>query len=89
MKQTIAQELGIKHFPFEIWDGNGNLIYKEWWDGFWRRMEYNLQGQQIYYENKNNLWEKREYDEQGREIYYENSYGDIIDDRPKEQQSTN
>jgi len=87
MKQTIAQELNITQFPFEIWDGKGNLIYKEWEDGFWRRMEYNSRGQQIYYDNKDNLWEKREYDDKGVETYYENSYGQIIDNRPKEQQS--
>jgi len=89
MKQTIAQQLGITQFPFEIWDGKGNLIYKEWEDGFWRRMEYNSRGQQIYYDDKDNLWEKREYDDKGVETYYENSYGQIIDSRPKPEPTPN
>jgi len=88
MKQTIAQELNITQFPFEIRNG-GNLIYKEWEDGFWTRMEYNSRGQQIYYDNKDNLWEKREYDDKGVEIYYENSYGQTIDNRPKPEPTPN
>jgi hypothetical protein len=83
MKKTIAQELGIKEFPFEIKDKSNNVIYKEWEDGYWTKCEYNSQGQQIYYDNKDNLWEKREYNDRGVETYFENSYGQIIDNRPK------
>jgi hypothetical protein len=51
MKKTIAQELGVKHFPFEVRDGKGNVIYLEYDDGFWARWEYNEKGNEIYFEN--------------------------------------
>jgi hypothetical protein len=85
MKQTIAQQLGVTEFPFEIKDKEGNLIYKEWEDGYWTKCLFNSKGLQIYYENKNNFWEKKEYDAQGIKIYYENSKGEIEDNRPKRQ----
>ncbi len=77
-KQTIAQKLKIKQFPFEIWNKKGNIIYKEFEDNSWARWEYNLQGHQIYYENSKNYWEKKEYDSKGKKIYYEDSEGVII-----------
>jgi len=51
--KTIAQQLGVTEFPFEIKDGNGNLIYKEWEDknGYWERREYDSKGKKIYYED--------------------------------------
>jgi hydroxymethylpyrimidine pyrophosphatase-like HAD family hydrolase len=84
--KTIAQELGVKDFPLEIRDGNGNLIYKEDEYVFWQKWERNKNGKLIYYENSNPFWVKWEYDEQGHEIYYEDSEGQIRDNRPKEQQ---
>jgi len=83
MKKTIAQELNITDFPFEIKDGNGNLIYKEWEDGEWSRWERDSKGKKIYYEDSDGLWAKWEYDYQGNEIYFENSDGYIEDNRPK------
>ncbi len=44
MKKTIAQQLNITDFPFEIRDKTGNLIYIEKQDGFWLRWEYNSEG---------------------------------------------
>jgi hypothetical protein len=55
MKKTIAQELRVKDFPFEIRDGKGNLIYKEWNDGYWARWEYDDRGNQMYHENSKGL----------------------------------
>jgi hypothetical protein len=75
MKQTIARQLGIKQFPFEIRDKQGNLIYKEKESGCWERREYNSQGELIFYEDSTELWEKREYCSEGKEIYFENSDG--------------
>jgi len=49
--KTIAQQLGVTEFPFEIKDGNGNLIYYENSYAFWERWEYNEEGFVIYYEN--------------------------------------
>ena len=48
---TIAQQLKIKDFPFVINDKNGNRIYFEYSDGFWRKREYDAHGKEIYYEN--------------------------------------
>jgi hypothetical protein len=82
-KQTIAQFLNVKDFPFVIKDKNGNEIYFENSSGYWRKREYDDQGNRIYYENSDGVWRKREYDDQGNVIYSENSNGKIIDNRPK------
>jgi hypothetical protein len=72
---TIAQQLKIKEFPFEIKDSNGNYIYYENSYGIWYKREYDSKSNQIYYENCDGYWVKREYDSNGKEIYYENSNG--------------
>lgn len=73
---TIAQQLKIKYFPFEIKDSNGNLIYRESSNGYWIRREYDFEGNIIYHEDSNGYWYKREFDSNGKEIYYENANGD-------------
>jgi len=80
---TIAQQLKIKEFPFEIKDSEGNEIYYEDSDGYWVKREYDSNGNLIYLEDSNGYWVKREYDSNGNVIYYENSYGTIHDNRPK------
>jgi hypothetical protein len=80
--KTIAQELNITDFPFEIKDKQGNFIYKEVEDGFWEKWEYDERGNKIYYENSNGLWAKWEWDSNGKQIYFENSKGTVVDDRP-------
>ena len=80
---TIAKQLKIKQFPFEIKDSNGNQIYWETSDGYWFKREYDSKGNKIYVENSNGYWEKREFDSDSNLIYFENSYGTIIDNRPK------
>lgn len=103
--KTIAQQLNVTEFPFEIKDKVGNEIYYEDYDGYWNRNEYDLNGNliyfenslgewkkwefdsngnKIYYENSNGFWEKYEYDSEGNVIYYEDYYGEIYDDRPKD-----
>jgi hypothetical protein len=49
--KTIAQQLNVKEFPFEIKDSNGKEIYYENSDGFWIKREFDSNGNQIYYEN--------------------------------------
>lgn len=71
--KTIAQQLNIKEFPFEIKDKEGNEIYYETSDGSWSKNEYDKRGNQIYYEDSTGFWYKREYDKRGNEIYYEES----------------
>jgi hypothetical protein len=70
---TIAQQLNVKEFPFEIKDSQGNLIYHEDSNGYWSKREYDSQGNIIYFENSEGYWSKGEYDSQGNVIYYENS----------------
>lgn len=80
---TIAQQLNVKDFPFEIRDSNGNKIYWEDSDGIWSKREFDCNGNEAYYEDSNGYWLKSEYDSNGNKIYYENSNGKIIDKRPK------
>lgn len=72
---TIAQQLKIKDFPFEIKNSNGKLIYYENSIGYWEKGEYDTDGNWVYYEDSNGSWAKREYDASGNLIYYENSNG--------------
>lgn len=81
--KTIAQQLNVTEFPFQIRDINGNLIYFETFDGLWSKKEYNSNGKEIYYENSEGYWKKREYDSNGNQIYFEDSNGKVIDNRPK------
>jgi hypothetical protein len=74
-KQTIAQFLKVKDFPFVIKDKNGNRIYREVSNGSWFKREYDDQGKEIRYESSNGYWRKREYDDGGNQIYGENSDG--------------
>jgi hypothetical protein len=55
MKQnkTLAQQLGINNFPFDIKDNNGNCIYFEKSYGYWFKREINHNNKVIYYENSN------------------------------------
>ena len=82
---TIAQQLNVKEFPFEIKDKNGNVIYFENSNGLWCKWEYDSNGNPIYCENSDDYWNKKEYDSNGNIIYFENSYGKIVDNRPKEE----
>jgi len=82
--KTIAQQLNVKDFPFEIKDKNGNEIYYEYSDGFWVKSEYNSNRNKIYSETSDGFWAKREYDSNGKKIYYETSDGDVEDNRPKQ-----
>jgi hypothetical protein len=48
---TIAQQLKIKEFPFEIKDSNGNRIYFETSKRYWVKREYDSENKEIYVEN--------------------------------------
>ena len=52
--KTIAQQLNIKKFPFEIKDSNGNQIYYEDSNGYWQKWEC-VGDNLIYYENSDGL----------------------------------
>jgi len=70
---TIAKQINIKKFPFEIKDSDGNRIYYEDSDGWWSKQEW-AGGKEIYFENSNGFWVKREWDG-GEMIYWESSHG--------------
>ena len=72
---TIAKQLKIKEFPFQIKDSKGNLIYWEQSDGYWVKREYDSKGKQIYWENSTGYWVKSEYDPKGKQIYFEDCDG--------------
>lgn len=42
--KTIAQQLKITKFPFEIKDEKGNKIYLETSNGYWSKREYDEKG---------------------------------------------
>jgi len=74
--KTIAQQLNIKSFPFEIKDDNGKLIYQEDSNGTWYRYEYDDDRcNTTYSEYSNGVWYRNEYDDDGNETYTENSNG--------------
>ena len=83
---TIAQQI---KWDFEtngdlvIRNKNNKLIYFEDSNRFWKKWEYDSEGNVIYWETSNGIWEKREYDSKGNQIYFENSNGIILDKRPK------
>jgi len=81
--KTIAQQLNIKTFPFEIKDADDKEIYCEYSDGFWSKREYDADGNCIYYETSYGAWLKREYDADGNCIYIESSDVVLVDNRPK------
>jgi len=72
---TIAKQLKITEYPFEIKDSEGNLIYLEDSKGYWFKREYDSKGKEIYWENSDGAWGKSEFDSEGNRIYYESSSG--------------
>ena len=48
---TIAQQLKIKEFPFEIRNNEGNLVYYEDSNGYWSKQEFDDWGNRVYYED--------------------------------------
>ena len=75
MKETIAQSLKVKDFPFTIENKNGNTIYYENSNDWWYKREYDSNNKEIYFENSHGVWIKREYDSNNNQIYYETSDG--------------
>ena len=82
--KTIAQQLNIEEFPFEIKDKNGRIIYYEFLDGFFARYERDKRGNVCFYETSEGFSYTCEYDENGYVRYFENSNGEIRDKRVKE-----
>jgi len=53
--KTIAEQLNVKEFPFEIKDSNGNEIYYENSDGYWTKKEYDSSNNEVYFEDSDGL----------------------------------
>ncbi len=53
--KTIAQQLNVKDFPFEIRDKNNNIIYWEGSKGNWHKQEFDSNNNAIYYEDSSGL----------------------------------
>jgi hypothetical protein len=53
--KTIAQELKVTDFPFEIRDKNNNQIYFEGSKGNWHKQEFDSNNNPIYYEDSSGL----------------------------------
>ena len=71
--KTIAQQLNITKFPFNIKDEKDNVVYYEDSEGYWSKSKYDTNGLEVYYENSEGYWSKSKYDTNGLEVYYENS----------------
>ena len=71
---TIAQQLKVTEFPFEIKDSKGKRIYWENHSGYWVKYERDSKGNLIYFEYSNGYWAKWERDSNGNQIYWENSF---------------
>jgi len=75
MNKTIAQQLNITKFPFNIKDEKGNLFYYETSYEYWVKYQFDEKGNEVYFEDSNGYWIKSQYDEKGNRIYYETSTG--------------
>jgi hypothetical protein len=81
--KTIAEQLNVTDFPFEIKDKNYNLIYCEISNGRWYKREFDKNNNLIYWEDSDGYWVKIEYDSNNNRIYHEDSDREIIDNRQK------
>jgi hypothetical protein len=82
MEKTIAEQLGVTKFPFEIKDNNGNEAYWEDQEGCWIKSTYDNNGNRIYWENSDGDWVKYTYDNNGNRIYCEDSGGCTLGTKP-------
>ena len=72
---TIAQQLNVTEFPFEIKTNAGLPVYTENQDGEWYRFEYNANGEIVRYETSTGYWYTWEYNDRGMRIRYDCSDG--------------
>lgn len=75
MNQTLAQFLGIKKFPFRVYDSNGNRIYYENLHEYWFKKEFDYNNNATYYENSCGDWYEQKFDSNNNLIYYKDSDG--------------
>ena len=67
--KTIAKQLKVTEFPFEIHDKNGNQIYYEDSDGDWYKNEFDSDDNVIYFENsKGTIKDNRSKPHEGKVV---------------------
>jgi hypothetical protein len=74
-EKTIAEQLGVKTFPFKIYNDDNKLVYCENEKGYWGKTHYDDKGHNVYFENSKGFWCKSIFNEKGLEIYCETSGG--------------
>lgn len=52
-----------------------NEIYYETSKGYWKKFEYDDNGNLIYTEDSHGIWKKYKYNKQGKKTYYEDCFG--------------
>ena len=83
--KTIAQQLNVTEFPFEIKDKNGNKIYCEYSDGDWCKYEYDSNGNVIYFEDSfGDIVDKRPKSCEGKVVEIEGRKYKLIEVNTKE-----
>jgi len=78
-KLNNGQVLDIA-YPIRLYNKDGDEVYYEAANGFWRKWAYNEDGKVVSVEDATGCWRKREYRD-GKEVYYEDSNGYIEDNR--------
>ena len=51
----------VKRRGYDLYDENGNNIYKEWNNGYWEKYQYNENGLKTYTEDSKGGWYKTDY----------------------------
>ena len=59
----------------DVYDSNGNELYRENSNGSWYKYEYDANGDLTYFEDSDGDWKKYEYDANGNDTYHEDSNG--------------
>lgn len=62
-------------FPIKIKNPEGRETYYEDGNGFWRKSEYDANGNWTYYKDSDGDWQKSEFDADSNETYYEDCTG--------------
>ena len=84
LRQEYEAVFGVVKGPLKLYDAEGNVIYREYSEGYWSKYGYDAEGNVIYIEDSDAAWCKYEYDAKGNGIYREHSIqGVTLDKRPR------
>ena len=83
LRKEYEEVFGVVAGTLKLYDAEGNVIYREYSEGYWSKYGYDAEGNQIYIENSGGYWCKYQYDAEGNVIYGEDSVnGVMLDKRP-------